>query len=167
MRVTYGRNESVAYDLEKFQPRRLKVKNPPLVVSKPNVKARAKRRAAMVLKVAAVIVLGVGAIVIMLYSRAVLTELNQKIDSQTAMLGDLRSEQTRLSAQLEAKVSLRNVEEYASQTLGMAVMDKNQVTYVTLSDGDQIELTSESPKQTLVDRIKRAAANVREVLPED
>lgn len=95
----------------------------------------------------------VGIVVTMLYSRAVLTELSQQIASQTAKLEKEQSEFTRLSAELDAKISLRNVEDYATQTLGMLPIDKSQVTYVDLSEGEKIELTSESPKQSLFDKV--------------
>ena len=57
---------------------------------------------------------------------------------------------------LESKVSLRNVEEYATQKLGMAPLDKSQITYINLNEGDRVELTSESPRQTIADRIQLA-----------
>ncbi len=96
-------------------------------------------------KTAAALALVAAFVVTMLYSRAVLTELNQQIAAQTNALADAQSENTRLSAQLDAKVSLRNVEEYATQALGMVSIDKSQITYVDLSEGDKIELTMDSP----------------------
>ena len=104
-------------------------------------------------------------VVTMLYSRAVLTELNQQIAAQTNALADAQSENTRLSAQLDAKVSLRNVEEYATQALGMVSIDKSQITYVDLSEGDKIELTMDSPRLSLIDRIRVAISNAKN--PED
>ncbi len=111
--------------------------------------------------VAAALALVAAFVVTMLYSRAVLTELNQQIAAQTNALADAQSENTRLSAQLDAKVSLRNVEEYATQALGMVSIDKSQITYVDLSEGDKIELTMDSPRLSLIDRIRVAISNAK------
>ena len=116
-------------------------------------------------KTAAALALVAAFVVTMLYSRAVLTELNQQIAAQTNALADAQSENTRLSAQLDAKVSLRNVEEYATQALGMVSIDKSQITYVDLSEGDKIELTMDSPRLSLIDRIRVAISNAKN--PED
>ena len=158
---------SVAYDFEKFENKRARVKKPTLVVAKPNEKTRARTRTFLAVKVAAVLAILVAVVVTMLYSRAVLTELNQKIDRQKTLLDEAISEQTRLTVALEAKVSLRNVEEYATQKLGMTTMDKSQIIYVDLGEGEKIELTDESPKMTLLDRIKMAIRNVKDDAAQD
>lgn len=116
------------------------------------------------MKVAAVIAIGVTVVVMMLYYRAVLTELTLQISSERTKLNEEISEGTRLAAELESKVSLRNVEEYATQKLGMAPLDKSQITYINLNEGDRVELTSESPRQTIADRIQLAISNVQEYL---
>ena len=53
------------------------------------------------------------------------------------------------------------------EKLGMATMDKEQVTYVDLSEGDKIELTQQSPKKTLLDQIRLAIAKVKEYIPQE
>ena len=78
MQTRYAGNGSVAYDLDRFQPKpRMRVKRPTLVVANPGVKARARRRTATVLGIVAAAAVVVGIVVTMLYSRAVLTELSQ------------------------------------------------------------------------------------------
>ena len=117
-------------------------------------------------KVMAALAVGILIVVTMLYSRAVLTELSQQVASKYNELEELKSENIRLQAQLESAVSLRNIEEYATQRLGMSAMDKQQVTYINLSEGDQIELTDQSPKQTLFDRIRIVVNDLEEYIPE-
>ena len=137
MQVRYASNSGAAYDLNRFGAHRQRGRKPNLTIAAPSAKAR----------------------------RAVLTELNQQIAAQTNALADAQSENTRLSAQLDAKVSLRNVEEYATQALGMVSIDKSQITYVDLSEGDKIELTMDSPRLSLIDRIRVAISNAKN--PED
>ncbi|MCI9159559.1 MAG: hypothetical protein HFG23_00840 [Anaerotruncus sp.] len=133
-------------------------------MTRPSRSVRARRRLATAMKVAAVIAIGVAVVVMMLYYRAVLTELTLQISSERTKLNEEISEGTRLAAELESKVSLRNVEEYATQKLGMAPLDKSQITYINLNEGDRVELTSESPRQTIADRIQLAISNVQEYL---
>ncbi len=153
---------SVAYDFEKFETRqRAQIKKPRLTVAKPNHKAKMRAKIGATLKLLATVAVLAGVVISMLYSRALLTELNAQISKQNAMLDEYKSDSTRLSAELESKISLRNVEDYATQTMGMYAMDKGQVTYVNLCDGDKIELTSESPKQTILDRIRLSINHVQ------
>ena len=47
----------------------------------------------------------------------------------------------------------------------MVSIDKSQITYVDLSEGDKIELTMDSPRLSLIDRIRVAISNAKN--PED
>lgn len=159
---THFVNGSAAYDFEKFETKqRAQVRKPRLTVARPNHRAKVRAKVGATLKLLATVAVLAGVVISMLYSRALLTELSAQISKQNALLDEYKSESTRLSAELESKISLRNVEDYATQTLGMYAMDKGQVTYVNLCDGDKIELTSESPKQTLLDRIRLSINNVQ------
>lgn len=53
-----------------------------------------------------------------MYSRAQLNELGAKVNSATKELEILKSENIRLQTELEEKISLKNVEEYATVELG-------------------------------------------------
>ena len=157
---------SAAYALSRFTPARQEARRPRLTVASPSARARARARAAYALKVAAVALAMAAVVAALLYSHAVLSELKSEASSMQNDLRDLHSEQVRLSAELESKISLRNVEDYAAQ-LGMAPLDKSQITYVDLSRGDRIELSAESPKQTLGERLRLAMSNVRALLQQD
>lgn len=158
-------NGSAAYNFEKFNSKS-QVKKPRLVIAKPSKKARARARMGATIKFLATVAVLAGVVIFMLYSRALLTELNAQISRQNAMLDEYKSESTRLSAELESKISLRNVEDYATQTLGMYAMDKGQVSYVNLCEGDKIELTNQSPKMTILDHIRLSVKNVQEYIAE-
>ncbi len=70
-------------------------------------------------------------------SRSRLTELNSKIVKAQTQLSELRSENTRLDMQLNSKVSLDKVEEYAVNNLGMVKRDRYQIVYFDLSEGNR------------------------------
>ncbi len=96
-------NGSAAYDLDNFRTRtpRARSKKPTLTVTRPSRSVRARRRLATAMKVAAVIAIGVAVVVMMLYYRAVLTELTLQISSERTKLNEEISEGTRLAAELE------------------------------------------------------------------
>lgn len=165
----YGGRGSSAYDLGRFQPRR-KRKRPVLVVAdsaKYAAAARARARAALFLRTVLFSTVVIGVVVAMLYSMAILTELNAKINVAQDELNEMKMDTTRLQTQLETKMSMRNIEEYATQKLGMAPMDQSQITYINLNDGDKVELTQESPKTTLLDEILLAISDAKAYLSGD
>ncbi len=78
-----------------------------------------------------------------MYSRAQLTELSAKVTAATKQLEELESENIRLTTELEERISLENVEEYATTQLGLQKLDPAQVQYIALSEGNQIEVKEE------------------------
>lgn len=166
----YGGRGSAAYDLDKFHPHTTRQKKPKLTVArtapKQMLRERARARMMAVMRIATVVIAVVGVVVAMLYNRAVLTELNEKINVANALLNEEVTETTRLATEVESKLSLRNVEEYATQKLGMTPMDKSQVVYVNLSEGDKIELTKTSPKRSLSDYLFMSMRRVQEYIGE-
>lgn len=157
---------NAAYDLARFASAspRTRNKKPVLVVARPSARARAKAQTRSAMKIAMVMFAIVAMVVVTLCSYAKLTELNRQLANRCNELEEAKSEVTRLSTELEAKMSLRNIEEYATQRLGMASFDKSQITYVELSQGDKVELTEESPNKTWIDEIEEAISNVQEYI---
>ena len=151
-----------AYDLRAFQTnthaksRNLTVRNPSRQAI---LRARAREKAAMVLRGLLAASLVVTVIVATLCSRVVLTELSTQISKSKAELESISTENIRLEAEVEAKLSARNVEEYATQKLGMSTLDKSQITYIKLNDGDEVELTESSPKAGILGQLKLALSS--------
>lgn len=161
-------NQSSAYDINRYQPKKRQVKRPALVVSKPSAKEMRRRAlVAMRLRFLAAAMVVVAVIVAMIYSRAILTEYNQKISAAEAALDVKKSESVRLNAELENKVSMKNIEEYAQQELGMTKVSKEQIVYVDMSEGDKVVVTSRGTKLSLFDRIQMAFSNVQEYIDEE
>lgn len=82
----------------------------------------------------AVLVLSV--FVMMLSSRAKLTELDGEISEKQEELHKLEEDYKSLSNDLAAKTTASSVEEYASEKLHMQAADASQIEYVTVGDGD-------------------------------
>lgn len=86
--------------------------------------------------------------------KAVLTETVSEISQATQDLEVLQSENIRLNMELEAMVSLKNIEEVATEQLGLSKLEKYQVTYVTLDEGERVVTTQGEQSFRLFDQIK-------------
>ena len=123
-------------------PRQEEQVRQPEIVKVPKVKPVSKPMSPVKVLLFLMVIIGLSFSV--MYSRAQLNELGAKVNSDTKELEILKSENIRLQTELEEKISLKNVEEYATVELGMEKMDASQVEYVTLTSGNQVEITEES-----------------------
>jgi len=53
------------------------------------------------------------------------------------------SENVRMQSELEAKMSMKNVEDYAENTLGLTKLDKSQIVYMEVQSDNVIEVAPE------------------------
>ena len=65
-----------------------------------------------------------------LYGRVQIAQLNVSINEATDYLSELTSEKVRMEAELDGQMSLAQVEEIATEELGMVKPDNSQVTYL-------------------------------------
>ena len=69
-------------------------------------------------------------------------------------LESTRSETTRLNMQVESKMSLAHVEEYAQNTLGLVKVDNQQVEYVSLNQENKVYVAkNDSPAKGILGTI--------------
>lgn len=135
--MEYAR-QSAAYDLSRYE-QQLRPQPPELhVVGRGNSRAAANRALGMRIVCGALAV--VSMLAVMLYNNAILTELTEEYNSQNTRYEELKSEGVRLQSALEGKMSLRNVEEYASANMGLSKTEAYQIEYVQLSKGDRVVL---------------------------
>ena len=126
---------NTAYDFERFE-----TKKPQIKLVDESKKSKAKKTSRSMPKM---IVLGIAMTVIfsaVLYNRAVMTELCDKVNQTKASLTALQSESARLKLQLEGITSLNKVEQYAQTNLNMVKAEKYQTTYITLDREDKVEV---------------------------
>lgn len=74
-------------------------------------------------------------------------QLNATYNNLTAAqseLADEKSENIRLKSKLDAQVSVKNVEEYAEDVLGMQKLDSSQIKYIKIRDKDSVTLPDEN-----------------------
>lgn len=142
---------NTAYNLSNFEPKRNPVSDAPpkpYLVKKP-VKTQAQkkaeeriaaRKAMRIMVVTSILIIAVG---MLIFGRVKLTEMTNQISLVQKEISLSKSEITRLNMEINAKMSLDKVEQYATQILGMVKQDKNQVQYVNVLGGDRV-LTSKT-----------------------
>lgn len=128
-----SRQTNLAYDLSLFETKPKKAQPILNVVKEPKYQRRDRMMAVRVVSTVAVIV---AIICVMLYSRAQLTELTDRIGTYNTEYQNLVSERTRLNAEIEGKVSLRSVEESA-KLMGLDKMQAYQVEYVVVDEDEE------------------------------
>jgi hypothetical protein len=142
--MSYGK-ENVAYDLSIFEPRdnalrkskkdeKPQLKSIPGQGKKKSVPAALKYFALCATVMAALIYFMVGNVKINVLSNEI-TAAQKKLDSAL-------SEQTSLNVQLEGRMSLQNVENYAVNTLGLEKVGEYQIEYVSLTNENHVQVSS-------------------------
>lgn len=145
-------SSSNAYDLRLFEsgaaPRRAPARNPqtppkPKIVRRPapsESQLRAQQKAAFrqTLKVLSLSALVMVLFAVRLYGNVRLDEVNHQYAALQEEWGVVSSENTRLQMELQSKVSLERVDEYATNVLGMVKQGSYQIEYVDLSGADGV-----------------------------
>lgn len=75
-----------------------------------------------------------------------LTELTQQISAAEKQLSISQSTYTQLQMGIQSKLSTSEIEAYAENELGMAKAENAQKEFVSLSEGDKAELSSDASK---------------------
>lgn len=134
-------NDSLAYDFELFMPR-TETSSRAEIVKMPERKVnKAARRAAKksVSKTVSIVLLGtlfVSMICAGIALRVEISEVNSQIVSAKSELAALSGEETRIDMEISRMTSFKNIEEEAL-ALGMRKMDKSQIVYIRVHDGNK------------------------------
>lgn len=102
-------------------------------------------------KVVAVAVILFAMLAAVLYGESTKNQLTREIAQIQKEMNVAESENTRLNMQLNALVSVDQIEQYATEKLGMVKMSKNQIEYVNTADTQQGEGSGEKDENTRVD----------------
>ena len=76
----------------------------------------------------------------LIYGKVENTAIHNEIAAQAQYVNMLESENVRMQSELEEKTALKSVENYAEQILGMQKLDKSQIEYVSISNGNIIDI---------------------------
>lgn len=78
-----------------------------------------------------------------IYAKVQENEVYNSISSTKKEIELLASENVRMQSELEAKMSMKNVEDYAENTLGLTKLDKSQIVYMEVQSDNVIEVAPE------------------------
>lgn len=104
-------------------------------------KSPEKRGSAIKVFFAALLILAM--IFTVLYGNVETNRMYRQISDQNTLLANAQSENVRLNSELEGKMTLKNVEEYAEKVLGLKKLDGSQIRYVKTQTDDIIEIPEE------------------------
>lgn len=76
----------------------------------------------------------------MVFSMVELNQVTSEINNTDKQIRVLKSENVRLNAEAESMMNLSNIENYAKQKLGLTKLSPGQTTYISLSQGNSIEI---------------------------
>ena len=131
-----------AYDFSMFEPQEESYK-PKLQVT---VTPRPRSVKLVTAKALTFIAIFVSVITLMIYNQVVLAEMTAEINSVSRELSVAQNQEKVLRAQVESTTSLENIEERVTGELGLSEADDYQIKYVSLSQGDQIQIKSQAPQ---------------------
>ena len=123
----------VAYDLSRFEDRPRAV-----VFEKVETKKQSKKTELSVKKILLVGIVIVAITFVMIYNRVMLTELTDEIAQANKTLNALQGENTLLEMEIAQKMSLDNIEEYATTQLNMGKVEQYQIESISLTQSDEI-----------------------------
>ena len=89
-------------------------------------------------KVFAVMALLFSMLSVKIYCNVVLDETTKEITKLEQKLAVEKSEAVRLQMAIDSIVSVKNVDEYAENVLGMMKMEPGRESYINLSKGDEV-----------------------------
>ncbi|MGN0641771.1 MAG: hypothetical protein ACI4JJ_01375 [Huintestinicola sp.] len=152
-------NSNLAYkaDIEKFEEYANRAER------KPRIRSHVAKQtnAAAPSMVLGIIVMG-AALTMLINAKADIAEIHTQIINQEAVVHSLENENVRMKAELETKSSMKAVEDYAENILGMQKLDKSQIEYVSLESGNVVEIPESN--ENIFASIKNAFENFVEYL---
>lgn len=141
---------NLAYDLSVYEPKAkpaVKQQESPEIKMKKNP-APVRRESAFKIFLKTAFILA--AFCAVLYGKVESNELFNEIHDLQASLKDLQSENITLAAEYESRTSLKNVEDYAENVLGLRKLDKSQIEYVEMPGEHVIEIVETEQKNIFI-----------------
>lgn len=79
----------------------------------------------------------------LLYGNVQTNKLYRQIADKNAVYEDAKSENARLKSELEGRMTLKNVQDYAERVLKLQKLDNSQIKYVQTQKDDTVEIVEE------------------------
>ncbi|MGN1412576.1 MAG: hypothetical protein ACI4WH_08755 [Oscillospiraceae bacterium] len=99
---------------------------------------------------------------LLIYGKVQVSVLYNQIASEKSTVDILQSENVRMQTEIEANMSLKNVESYAENVLGLKKLEKSQITYIQIQNEDSVEVVE--TEQNIFIWLKEKFNNIVEYL---
>ncbi len=132
---------NLAYDISVYEPVEKRESQRKIVAQKTAKEKSISAFKALVTALATVLLLCA-----ILYGKVKTTELYNKEAQLEAQLSELTSDNNAMRTQLESKVSLNNVEEYAVNVLGLQKLEQGQIEYLEVESDNITKVIVEKDK---------------------
>lgn len=133
---------NAAYDLSKYEnaaPKLTDSEKSKIVVRRAKPRPTASAPKILITAVMAVLVLSL-VVYPKVQQATVMSDIN-KLNDQVMIL---ESENVRMQTAIESKSALKAVEDYAVDVLGMQKLDKSQIEYLSIENGNVIDIPEEN-----------------------
>ena len=119
------------------------------------LKKNRKPRRHLLRRAAAVLCFGVvfSAVTLVVYNQVQLTELTEEINTTAKQLEEAESLEIQLNMEASQQMNGSQVEEYATQELGMKKVVSDQVTYVNVAEEDQGAVVRQASGGSFLDKL--------------
>ena len=77
---------------------------------------------------------------VMIYGKVQVSALYTDISNEKQVVDLLESENVRMQSEIESNMSLKNVESYAENVLGLKKLDKSQIVYIQIQNEDVVQV---------------------------
>ena len=151
-----SRQSNLAYDFDRFETQHRKAAPNVRVVKKAQQARKTRYLVAKTATCVAVYFVGVLGIIM---RQVAITEVTMQITQCNQKLELLESDYRTLSAELESSMAMDNIESFVTREKGMSKLREDQVTYVSLSNGDSVDVV-ESHTTSLLDQLKQTFSGV-------
>jgi hypothetical protein len=76
----------------------------------------------------------------MIYGKVQVSALYTQISDEKSVVDILESENVRMQSEIEGNMSLKNVESYAEDVLGLKKLEKSQIVYIQIQSEDVVQV---------------------------
>lgn len=152
---------NLAYDLSVYEPKKKPSpqKQQSEIKMQKNPMPLARRESAFKFAFKAFLILLM--LCAILYGKVETNALFGEISELESELKSLQTENITLAAEYESRTSLKNVEDYAENTLGLKKLDKSQIEYVEIPGDSVIEIVEAENKNIFI-RIRNWINEIKE-----
>ena len=98
----------------------------------------------------------------MIYGRVQTNEIYTKIAALQTEYDDLTAKNISMRSEMEGKMTVKNIEDYAKEELKLQPLNQSQITYIQLQTEDEVVITE--PEDNLFVRINDKLVSIWEYL---